>query len=487
MLGEAAGSTAALTQALGQAVSVEAACGAATSWLAQSGLLVSVYLQQGDRLRCRAVHGYWQIYDGMSETGVIGHTFRSGRRTHVRGAASSPQYLEAAPDVVDELCIPLVVGGSVVGVLNVEATHALDDRQVQASDQAAAMLASRLEDLDLPRESAAQKLGRHAAALSALAATVDETALRDAVVAAAVDVSGMDSAALSLDQAGTPEVLAATGSLAGRLSSLSPTQLARIAAWVETGTSSYTVGTEGGVGFPGHEELRSNGAGTLLVLPLRTADTRLGMLVLTTREVRRLRTDEVELLELLSATIASCLTVADSVQALRRRAEADALTGLGHHASFHASLAPARRAKDEGRLAVLYIDVDHFKAVNDTAGHAAGDQLLLLLADCMRSALRDQDRLFRIGGDEFAVLARVAAPDQAVRLAERLLSTVRQRTGATLSIGVAVAEPEESDVTLLSRADAAVYAAKASGRCCVRLAPLGPPGVPAPRPTPAQH
>jgi GGDEF domain-containing protein len=96
------------------------------------------------------------------------------------------------------------------------------------------------------------------------------------------------------------------------------------------------------------------------------------MLIIKTDEVLRLRTEDVQLLELFAATVTTCLTIADNVHTLRERAGADALTGLGHHATFHATLTPTRERDGAGRLAVLYIDVDHFKSVNDTLGHAAG-------------------------------------------------------------------------------------------------------------------
>jgi diguanylate cyclase (GGDEF)-like protein len=291
----------------------------------------------------------------------------------------------------------------------------------------------------------------------------------------------MESAALCADVDTEPSVCAATGPFAEQLRALPVAQLASMAAWVATGTSSYTVGTVEGIGFPGHEELRTYGAGSLVVLPLRTAGARRGMLVVTTEQVLRLRAEDVELLELLAATVTTCLQIADNVQALRQRAAADALTGLGHHATFHAAISPTRQRAGGDRLAVLYIDVDHFKAVNDSEGHAAGDRLLIALAGCMQAALRDDDLLFRIGGDEFAALAHVATDEQAVALGERLLRSVHETSAVSLSIGVAVEAPGESDTALLARADAAVYAAKAAGRGVVRLSPRTCTAVPDPR------
>lgn len=458
---------------------VEPACAVAADVLAGSGLLVTAYLRQGERLRCRAVRGYWQIFDDMAGRGVIGATFRSGQRTLVR-VESTADYLAASPDVLGELCVPLRVAGEVVGVLNVESTAALTGEQERRTDLVCELLAERLAELPLPVESAAQKLGRHAAALPTLAAGAEESVLLDAIARAAVDISGMESAALYLlAHDGLPVPQATTGPLAPVLGELSDEQLTRMASWVATGTSCYTVGSTEGMGMPGHEQLRSAGAASLVVLPLPPTGGERGMLVAASAQVLRLRTDRVELLELLAAVIASCLQIAHSVHGLRQRAAEDALTGLGHHASFHATLPASRHAGSTGRLAVLYIDVDHFKAVNDTDGHAAGDRLLQAIADCMRDALRDADRLFRIGGDEFAVLAQVHDDEQARALGARLLETVRRKVGATLSVGVAVEEPGESDTTLLARADAAVYAAKAAGRATVRVASTdrvdGPP------------
>ena len=470
-----------LAAALAACRTVQSVCEAVTESLFQLDLLVSVYLLQGDRLRCRAVRGYWQIFDGMLGGGVIGETFRSGRRMLVRDATTSPDYLAAAPHVVDELCVPIVVRGSVVGVLDVETTRRLSRSEERATDRAGVLLAERLTALPLPSESAAQKLGRHSAALSALAASADTPTLLGAVARAAVDISGMESAALCIDVDNDPSVCAATGPVAAQLHDLSAAELSGMAAWVATGTSSYTVGGTDGLGFPGHEALRSLGTGSLVVLPLRTPAARRGMLVVTTRQVRRLRPDDVQLLELFAATVTTCLQIGDNVSALRRRADADALTGLGHHATFHATLAPVRQRPRSDRLAVLYIDVDHFKSVNDTAGHAAGDQLLVLLAECMQAALRDDDLLFRIGGDEFAALVHVSTEEQALALGERLLAAAQERGSVSLSVGVAVEVPGESDTALLARADAAVYAAKAAGRGVVRLSPPSLVVVPDPR------
>ncbi len=466
-----------LRRQMSSAHDAEAACVAAVRHLAREGLLVSAYLRQGERLRCRASSGYWQIYDGMpTGAGVIGLSVRTGARQLVRGVGASSEYLAAAARIVDELCVPLRVRGAVIGVLNVESTGPLTGAQEHDTDATAGLLQARLEALPLPTESSGQRLGRHAAHLAGLSGTADVDELQAAVLAAARDLSDMGSALLVLDGPTGLRPVAADGPLGPALLTLPPSTAEAIVQWVHQGTTTYTVGQGRGQGFPGHEQLRERGVGSMVCLPLATGTVRLGALVVCSPVVTAVWPEDVELLEALAAAVTSCLQTCDGVRALRQRADRDALTGLGHHAAFHSALGRARTSGVAWRLAVLYVDVDHFKSVNDTRGHAAGDALLLAISACMGEALRERDRLFRIGGDEFAVMAEVSSSEQATALGERLLQQVREHTGATLSVGVAVEESHEGNGELLARADAALYAAKASGRGCVRLC-SGQPGT----------
>jgi diguanylate cyclase (GGDEF)-like protein len=164
------------------------------------------------------------------------------------------------------------------------------------------------------------------------------------------------------------------------------------------------------------------------------------------------------------------------VARLRRLAYSDQLTGLPNRLTFNRRLRRALRAP--GRpVAVLLLDLDGFKQVNDRFGHATGDRLLTAIAARMRDALGDAGMIARLGGDEFAVLVddRPAAPE---RLAERLLAALQPLPGEedlgihpSASIGIAEYGPQHTSHTdLLRDADIAMYAAKAAGksayRCC---------------------
>jgi diguanylate cyclase (GGDEF)-like protein/PAS domain S-box-containing protein len=148
----------------------------------------------------------------------------------------------------------------------------------------------------------------------------------------------------------------------------------------------------------------------------------------------------------------------------------DSLTGVANRAQFRDRLAHAL-AIGEAALAVAFCDLDHFKPVNDTYGHRAGDTVLIEVAARLRGALRAGDELARIGGDEFTVLLRnVPDPAAARHVADRLLAAVadpfsiqRDEVALGLSVGIALAEPGASADDLLARADEALYLAKRAG------------------------
>ena len=164
-----------------------------------------------------------------------------------------------------------------------------------------------------------------------------------------------------------------------------------------------------------------------------------------------------------------------SEQQLTQLAMYDSLTGLPNRNQFHARLteAFARARRSENPIAVLLVDLDHFKNVNDTLGHAGGDELLCQVGRTMASTLRNTDLVARLSGDEFAVIIEgIAQPDQAIDSAQRLIDVlsnpfkvygVAVQVGA--SIGIAISgNRDETPEGLLKNADLAMYQAKSRGR-----------------------
>lgn len=170
------------------------------------------------------------------------------------------------------------------------------------------------------------------------------------------------------------------------------------------------------------------------------------------------------------------------------RASIDHLTGLLNRAAFEEMLALAlqRHARNGAALALLYLDVDRFKHINDTYGHAAGDALLKAFAEYLKDAVRTTDFVARLGGDEFCiVLDNIKASTNAASVAEKILQMVRtplQFDGHSLaistSIGIAYAHaPTLSGAELVAQADAALYKAKQAGRNGYALTLIGEPPV----------
>lgn len=176
---------------------------------------------------------------------------------------------------------------------------------------------------------------------------------------------------------------------------------------------------------------------------------------------------------------------------LRHLAGHDALTGLCNRMRLEDRLGHAiRRSRRDGRgLALLYMDLDGFKAVNDTYGHHSGDHLLVTVAERLRAVLRESDTIARMGGDEFAVVLEGGVDAQgAAVVADKLTATVSTpypgiTLGVTASIGIALF-PGDGDSTeaLLRAADAAMYQAKHDGKNRYSLAAsrTGPAAVTAP-------
>lgn len=165
----------------------------------------------------------------------------------------------------------------------------------------------------------------------------------------------------------------------------------------------------------------------------------------------------------------------------RHAALIDPLTGVSNRRGFDAEVRRmlARSERSGASIALLLLDIDHFKSVNDNWGHLAGDRALQAFTRCVAAELRGGDLLARLGGEEFAVALADCRIDQALELAERIRQTVAKLVvhegdapiRLTVSIGVTSLRGAASPGALLEEADVALYRAKAAGRDRVNLAP----------------
>src|SRR3984957_1529365 len=179
------------------------------------------------------------------------------------------------------------------------------------------------------------------------------------------------------------------------------------------------------------------------------------------------------------ATIEDVTERKRSEEQIAHLAHYDALTDLPNRVLFREQLEHALNQVQSGeQLAVLYIDIDEFKSVNDALGHSVGDELLKAVAGRLRSCLRETDLAARLGGDEFAIIqTAVRNPSETTHLVERIYRAIREpyECGSHLittdaSIGIALASGHNSDLDqLLRNADLAMYAAKSAGRRTYRF------------------
>ncbi|WP_404943499.1 diguanylate cyclase [Pseudomonas sp. NY8938] len=163
-------------------------------------------------------------------------------------------------------------------------------------------------------------------------------------------------------------------------------------------------------------------------------------------------------------------------QSLAHQASHDSLTGLPNRAFFEGRLSRSVRnaARQQDHLALLFLDSDHFKQINDTLGHAVGDEVLISVADRVRAQLREHDLVARLGGDEFAVLLTpLQSRKDAEHIAEKIVASMKlpvqldsgRSIATSLSVGIAYYPDDGADpASLLNAADAAMYQAKRKRR-----------------------
>lgn len=217
-------------------------------------------------------------------------------------------------------------------------------------------------------------------------------------------------------------------------------------------------------------------AHSAVIAPLQVDQERFGVVTFgSDGEDLRFAVTDRDYVRALAALLASAVQQSERERRLDTLAFHDALTGLPNRALFQdrleQTLLVARRHRRS--FAAHYIDVDHFKTINDTYGHAAGDGVLVAVAHWLRTILRDSDTIARIGGDEFVVLQpEIDSQRQAEELAGKLVSIRRKRFAVgdeevqvTISVGCAVFPADaENPVDMLRAADAALYAVKRNGR-----------------------
>jgi diguanylate cyclase (GGDEF)-like protein len=238
---------------------------------------------------------------------------------------------------------------------------------------------------------------------------------------------------------------------------------------------------------PGATRRRRYRTDSYVALPLVTADGVIAVVALTDKADSTPFDDE-DLATLTALGVPAALALAreqlrDRTHDLAHLATVDGLTGLFNRRYFETRLEQEiqRQRRQADELALLMVDLDNFKDLNDSQGHLVGDRVLREVADILRRAVRIFDVCARYGGEEFVILMPGAGAPTALRIAERIRRQVEQhfasglRSGqpmpTTVSVGVSTASPTTSRETLIAQADSALLWAKTSGKNLVNLYP----------------
>jgi diguanylate cyclase (GGDEF)-like protein len=256
-------------------------------------------------------------------------------------------------------------------------------------------------------------------------------------------------------------------------------------AWVDRLLDTAT--TMGGGTVTGYEISRVNGTprpgsdrspndGSVHVMPLKAGQDHFGALVLLCEDRVTLGKDQIETFKSAVNHLGLALRNALLFKEVKLRADRDGLTHIYNRRTFDERLVHElkRRQRYGHNLALLMVDLDHFKSINDSYGHQAGDEVLRRVGRILQESLRSTDLAARYGGEEFAVLLPHTSEKDACRLAERIRSSIEsevfmqdgEQFRVTASIGVASVEAGslDRDGDLVLKADQALYEAKRNGR-----------------------
>jgi len=378
------------------------------------------------------------------------------------------------------LCIPLKVGAKVFGVINVESRRRAaftedDERLMMIFAGQLAVAIERVQLLEADRRRV-EELEALRATMTSITGELESSKLPDIIVERAVSLLGATGGELGLYDKSSREILIVSSNNAGedhtdtRLASGEDVMGRTAESCVPLLLPDYQTWK---ARSPNRKETPWH---AVLAAPLVAGRHLMGVISVGDADPdRRFTTSDVYLLNMFAQQAAIAIENARLFRELQELAVTDALTGLNNRRHFFeiAEREIDRSIRYKRFLAVLMLDIDHYKEVNDTYGHITGDQVLRVLADRCKEKLRASDVVGRFGGDEFAVLLPETGHAGATMVAEKLresiadsaITTDQTLITITISVGVAYLDATCASLDqLLERADQALYSAKQTGR-----------------------
>ncbi len=436
--------------------------------------LIALYGAVDDRAWLEAQRGYSVVVHSLVlERGIFGRALRLGVTQVASDPASDPDYVAVADGVTALVAVPfrLPAGPGLLGV-ELVGTPLPESLPAQLED-AVDVLVESFGKLS-PRGRKASALNELSRSFVRLASARDARSLLELTARLVGETLRLDWV---LALAGTEHELEPLSEWRRTIRSqpaLDPAQAVALAAALNWEPAHALAD---GASGPILRAVRTGGHSSVIVLPLRAGGEVAGLIVGAARSEREFQADQHERAELLAAQAGAALGNLQRYEDVVAASLTDALTGLPNHRRFHedgAALLDAARAA-ETSFAVVVGDLDDFKDLNDRRGHVAGDDALHMVGRLLADGVRPDDRAYRLGGEEFALLLPETTKTNArtvCRRLQRALAAV-DLDGWRLSVSIGVASfPQDGETLrdLLVAADAALYEAKRMGKDRITMA-----------------
>lgn len=415
--------------------------------------------------------------------GICGWAAQHGRSAREGDVVGSWRYVPGLEAARSNMAVPLILENQLIGVINVESrrVHAFTEEHemlltILGTKAALAIVASRTQH-DLKQKLELLDVLYRISALSTAKRSFEEV-LSDVIDEAQKSLPEGELAILLLDDERRKLVLRHRGGFPDHAEGMHiPIEQGIAGRCARTGEPQLVDDVSRDADY-----IRGvHGARSQLAVPLLVEGVVSGVLIAESRKLAAYAPEDLQFATVIAAEIAKVLHTTKLKEEAQRLAVTDSLTGLFNRRHFHDRVSDALRAatRYDEAMALLLIDLDHFKSVNDAHGHPAGDEVLRAVGSCLSHSARAGDLVARIGGEEFAFLLRKCDSAEVLAAAERVQAELRglrievdsgARLTISASIGIALFPRHgESFTEIFAAADAALYNAKASGRDCIVL------------------